>query len=277
MVEAAPVQCRLERARSCASRKRRQLAPTWALQSGSCSHSRPRSATGANEPGRGRLPDAAGACPGSKRCASPVAPRSPGLAKSRSGYATARGISGYVAAAMSSKPVISLYGLEGLGLVVPYPSGILYTNQTGGTTCAQPVEEGVFVPLGSECRVAEKLIDCFENQIRARLTSADADALDAILHTPDEPSVVTPAFFLEVDRARLDDSMEAWLYVTITACPDEHMIAYAGHADGTFSMVQTLSGRTWNPADQPELKHYVGYPITGFGRRSAILTWPNSD
>lgn len=135
-----------------------------------------------------------------------------------------------------TRPVISLYGLEGLGLIVPYPSGVLYTNQTGGAT------------------------------------------LDAILHTPEEPFVVTPAFFLELDRARLADSMEAWLYVTITACPDEHMIAYAGHSDGTFSMVQTLSGQPWSPADQPELTQYVGlYPITGFGRRSAILTWPNSD
>jgi hypothetical protein len=179
---------------------------------------------------------------------------------------------------MSSKPVISLYGLEGLGLVVPYPSGVLYTNQTGGTTCAHPVEEGVFVPLGSECRLEEKLDRIFQHQFAARLTSADADALDAILHTPEEPFVVTPAFFLEVDRTRLDDSMEAWLYVTITACPDEHMIAFAGHGDGTFSMVQTLSGRTWNPADQPELATYAGlYPITGLGRRSAILTWPNSD
>jgi uncharacterized protein DUF6210 len=178
---------------------------------------------------------------------------------------------------MTSKPVISLYGLEGLGLIVPYPSGVLYTHQTGGTNCAHPVEEGVFVPLGSECRVAQRLGALFQDQIRARLTNADADALDAVLHTPEAPFAVTPAFFLEIDRARLADSMEAWLYVTIRVCPDERMTAYAWHADGTFSKVQTLSGRSWNPADQPELNQYTGlYPITGFGR-SAILTWPNSD
>ena len=33
------------------------------------------------------------------------------------------------------------------GIVFPMPTGISWTNQTGGTACAQPTEEGVFLPL----------------------------------------------------------------------------------------------------------------------------------
>jgi hypothetical protein len=72
--------------------------------------------------------------------------------------------------------------------------------------------------------------------------------------------------------------MEAWLYVTIIACPDEHMVAYASDREGRLSLITTLSGRAWSPDDQPELgPHARQYPVSGFAARSAVLTWPNSD
>jgi hypothetical protein len=175
------------------------------------------------------------------------------------------------------QPVISLYGLEGLALIVECPSGVLYTNQAGGVVCMQPTTEGVLIPLGSECRLDEKLHAFFAMQT-TRLQAAHAAALDIILRTPEEPYVVTPAFFLEVDRSRLDESMEAWLYVTILSCPDEHMTGFASDREGNLSSVQTLSGRAWSPDDQPELgPHASLYPLSGFEWRSAVLTWPNSD
>jgi hypothetical protein len=175
------------------------------------------------------------------------------------------------------QPVISLYGLEGLALIVECPSGVLYTKQAGGTFCMHPIAEGVLVPLGSECRLQEKLAALFARQA-IQLKPAHADALDIILRMPEEPYVVTPTFFLEVDRGRLDESMEAWLYVTILACPEEHMVGFALDRDGNLSGAQTLSGRAWSPDDQPELgPHASLYPLSGFGRRSAVLTWPNSD
>ena len=51
------------------------------------------------------------------------------------------------------RPVIQLRDLEGLALVVEYPSGVLYTNQAGGVFCNQPIVEGVLAPLGNECDV----------------------------------------------------------------------------------------------------------------------------
>ena len=88
---------------------------------------------------------------------------------------------------------------------------------------------------------------------------------------------MTPAFFVKVDRSRLADSMEAWLFVTIVTCPEEHLMISATR-DGTFSHTMTLSGRAWSPEDQPELgPHATLYPISGFGRRSAVVTWMNSD
>lgn len=175
------------------------------------------------------------------------------------------------------QPVISLYGLGGLALIIECPSGVLYTNQTGGVFCMQPKTEGVLVPLGDESHVEESLAAFFAKTNR-RLRPDDADALDIILRTPTEPFVVTPTFFLKVDRSRFDDSMEAWLYVTIIACPDEHMVAFAQDREGRLSHITTLSGRAWSPDDQPELgPHATLYPVSGFSVRSAVLTWPNSD
>jgi hypothetical protein len=175
------------------------------------------------------------------------------------------------------KPVISLRGLDQLALIVEHPSGVLYTSQAGGVSCMHPVTEGVLVPIGSGCRVEEKLEAFFAENAMPQLP-AHADALDWILRTPDKPYVVTPTFFLEVDRSRLHESMEAWLFVTVVACPDEHMISFSSDRDGRLSNIWTLSGRAWSPDDQPELgPHPTGYPLTGFGRRSAVLTWPNSD
>src|SRR5262245_12279282 len=114
-----------------------------------------------------------------------------------------------------SKPVVILYHLEQLALIVKRPSGVLYTNQVGGVCCLKPAEEGVLVPLGINCDILDKLAAYFSLH-QGRLDSSDADALDAILRTPEAPFVVTPTFFLEVDRSRLGESVEAWLHVTVT-------------------------------------------------------------
>lgn len=178
------------------------------------------------------------------------------------------------------QPVIQLYNLEEPALIIEWASGVIYTNQAGGTFCMQPKLEGVLVPLGNDCNLDDRLTAYFaKTDVPAiGLRPADADAIDAILRTPVDGFVVTPTFFVEVDRSRLADSMEAWLYVTIVACPDEHLIAYQQHGDGTYSHTMTLSGRAWSPEDQPELGPYATlYHISGFGRRPAVLTWINSD
>src|SRR6478735_2795556 len=48
------------------------------------------------------------------------------------------------------KPTIELWESVGLGLIVEMPSGVLYSNQTGGFSCLHPSAEGVFLPLGND-------------------------------------------------------------------------------------------------------------------------------
>jgi hypothetical protein len=156
--------------------------------------------------------------------------------------------------------IIRLYELEGLGLIVEHDSGVFYTNQAGGTCCAQPEIEGVLVPLGTE---TEDKLDAYFASADVppiRLEPRHADALDVILRTPPEGYAWTPTFFLQVDRSRLAESMEAWLYVTITSCPDP-----VSFADPNQNL-------------QPELpQHPTHYPFAGFAGRSGVLTWTNSD
>ncbi|NVB84933.1 MAG: hypothetical protein HOV81_41585 [Kofleriaceae bacterium] len=126
----------------------------------------------------------------------------------------------------------------------------------------QPETEGVLVPLGNACNIEDKLEAFFASPDvpPIRLDPTHADALDIILRTPEEPLGWTPTFFLEVDRSRLAESMEAWLYVAITSCPEP------------------WSFREWNRNAQPELGHHpTQYPFAGFAGRSAVLTWANSD
>src|SRR5450432_573107 len=86
-------------------------------------------------------------------------------------------------------PVIRLDGLQGLGLVVQCSSGVLYTNQAGGHSCMQPLEEGVLVPLGERCNIEPELTAFFEKG-GGRLELSDADSLDVILQAPEPPWVI---------------------------------------------------------------------------------------
>jgi hypothetical protein len=48
------------------------------------------------------------------------------------------------------KPTIELWESVGLGLIVEMPSGVLYSNQTGGFSCLHPSTEGVFLPIRND-------------------------------------------------------------------------------------------------------------------------------
>ncbi len=42
------------------------------------------------------------------------------------------------------KLVINIWDSVGLGIIIKFPTSILISNQTGGTTCLHPKIEGVF-------------------------------------------------------------------------------------------------------------------------------------
>jgi hypothetical protein len=150
------------------------------------------------------------------------------------------------------KPAIELYDHAGLGLIIEYPSGVTYGNQTGGTSCLQPSTEGIFIPLRKDCLVEDRDLVSPRNKLAAYfegpkwkgtgatngLDMDDADFIDRLL----SDSGLSPCMI--VDRRRLHDSHEAWVRVTVLA--DE-------------------------PGPCPIFSGFGPYPRTG------ILTWHNSD
>lgn len=158
----------------------------------------------------------------------------------------------------ASMPRIRLFGGIGTGLIIQYKSGVIYSNQTGGTACLHPELEGVFVPLRNDLGLdpvkffspETALLDYFEGP-KHKGTGAtdgldvhDADFIDSVLKNWKLDT------FIEVDRARLRDSHEAWAFVSIKN--DE------GAGQSYSDVISVAQG-------------FGPYP------RSGILTWCNSD
>jgi hypothetical protein len=150
------------------------------------------------------------------------------------------------------KPVVELWEGVGLGLIIEWPSGILFSNQTGGTSTLHPETEGIFVPLRNDCERQgnrllspdSELLEYFEGPkhkgtgATQGLDSEDADFITSVLARWHLDQVT-------VDRARLADSHEAWVHVII----DENK---SGNEELPFH-------------------NFAPYP------RRGILTWSNSD
>lgn len=133
--------------------------------------------------------------------------------------------------------VINLYALpDEVMLIIEHPSGVLYENQVGGVVCWQASIEGVLTPLDLPTNAVQKIIELPYLDGRG-ISSELADAVDSAL----------AGTYVKVDRARIADSFEAWIFVVaeISETSDE------------------------------EPRHF-GAP-RGFGRSAGVLTWPNSD
>lgn len=125
----------------------------------------------------------------------------------------------------------------------------MYQNQTGGNLCYQMELEGVLMPLGistANSRSIEKL-DFPSGKIG--ISNNVADAIEDILFSEEETK------FLRVDRERMHESMEAWIYVIVTSSP------------GEFPTIESALLTRNTP---------LSYSF-GFGLCSGVLTWPNSD
>ena len=152
------------------------------------------------------------------------------------------------------KPTIRIYDSIGTGLIIECQSGILVSNQTGGTSCLHPEIEGVYVPLRNDYSDETREFMSPENELSDYFTGSkhagagatsgidedDAHFIESVLarvklHPP-----------VSVDRRRLRKSHEAWIHVEISGdeCSDSDLSAFV---------------------------HFAPYP------RSGILTWCNSD
>jgi len=139
---------------------------------------------------------------------------------------------------MSTKRTVVLWNMEGAAAIVLEASGVVYANQTCGHACVQSEAEGILVPFNDdppldepERALSERLSLILE--YAHYLTPALADKIDAAFAAHPDTRCAT------VDRSRLRDSHEAWIYVDLD-----------GAASGLLS---------------------------GFGRSKAVITWPNSD
>jgi hypothetical protein len=106
---------------------------------------------------------------------------------------------------------VRLYFAKGIGVIAASASGVLYSNQAGGTSCLQPELEGIYIPLDDAFdNIEHRLLEYFEGPRHLGtgavhgLDVRDADYIDSIL-----PQC------LVVDRTRLASSMEAWVHVRL--------------------------------------------------------------
>ena len=107
--------------------------------------------------------------------------------------------------------VVNLYRYGGMGVIMLCESRVTYSNQTGGYSCDHPEVEGVYVPLnlGWEGDYAT-LKDHFTGPkwggwCNNGIDDETADFVDNFLPGG-----------LKVDRSRLKDSHEAWIYVVVS-------------------------------------------------------------
>ena len=132
----------------------------------------------------------------------------------------------------STERTIDLTWYDNIGLVLKAQSGVFYTSQVAGYVCQHPEMEGVFFPLRVKPGKAE--IFSLAQRFKGRwnhIDESDADFIDKVLRSNGHATVL-------VNRARLEESYEAWV----------HVIAKGG-----------LDG------------------VSGFDNCEAILVWPNSD
>ena len=153
----------------------------------------------------------------------------------------------------SDKPVLRLWALQGIGLIIACPSGVIYSNQTGGYACDHPEMEGVFIPLmypgdidSINARERGELMDQqaelekhftgpkWRGHCYAGIDAETADFVDGVLAA----SKVTRA--LKVDRTMLKYSSEAWIHVLIP--PDDDSELWEGLPAGAAVV-------TWDNSD----------------------------
>lgn len=102
-----------------------------------------------------------------------------------------------------TKPVITINS-DSFGLIIIKPTGVLYTNQVGGTACLHPVVEGVYVPFDNDMINLQEF-DCFNGY--GVLQEEQLNHIEKIITSNKQLS------FLSVNRKL--KSYEAWVNVIV--------------------------------------------------------------
>lgn len=132
--------------------------------------------------------------------------------------------------------------LEWPVLIVEASTGVVYSNQVYGTSALHPELEGWLMPLPDQTRRLPGLLDDHFQAEPYSLTGADRTRGTGITEaTADWLDEVVLPNCARVDRERLDDSREAWVYLRVASESEDFPL--------------------W-VLDRP---------------RRGVLTWPNSD
>jgi hypothetical protein len=143
-----------------------------------------------------------------------------------------------------SKAVINLLQLDSIGLIISHPTGVVYSNQTGGYACLSPQFEGAFIPLNDPLVDQQTELERYfigskwRGHCYNEIDEETADFVDEVLAS----TYVTKR--LKVNRDKLTESHEAWIHVVILP-PDDR---------------------------EDDLQEFHGFS-SNFG----VLTWKNSD
>lgn len=149
-----------------------------------------------------------------------------------------------------SKPLIELWNTVGTGIIIEYPTGVMISNQTGGTACLHPKTEGIYLPLANDYTEKSKeflspeieLANYFEGTkyngdgATRGIDSEDVKKINSIITNSSLNKLV------ELDLDRLPESHEAWIRIKVN-----------------------------NHKDTDLIKGFDEYPLNG------VLTWSNSD
>lgn len=123
-------------------------------------------------------------------------------------------------------------------MILIVESGIYFSNQTGGYGCLHPAEEGIYIPLYDEKVDQEyELSQHFtgskwQSWCNEAIDEETADFIDTVLEKSSNTRM------LKVDRSRLNDSHEAWVYVTLdpqTHDADSEIFSEVGVNEGVLT------------------------------------------
>ncbi len=151
-----------------------------------------------------------------------------------------------------NKPQIEIWDSVGLGIIVRYPSGVLVSNQTGGTSCLHPNVEGIYLPFHNDYDENDKTFSSPEIDFDGCFTDSKYDGSGACSGIDEEDVKRLEAIlkkysmdsFIRINMNKMKESHEAWIHIFIES--DEK-----------------------NPYSL--FKGFDPYP------RQGILTWSNSD
>mgnify|MGYP003417283417 CR=1 FL=1 len=104
--------------------------------------------------------------------------------------------------------IIELLDYDGLGLIVKYPTGIIYTNQVAGYGCFHPNVEGFFVPL--PVKRGKHELFAFKSHFNGNwrnISEEDFTFINKVLKKN--------LRYIQVDHELVSESYEAWIHVVI--------------------------------------------------------------